>query len=415
MPETAWNMGYDDSRSMDDFSKSGVAKVSERGENLKAPSDSRIHLTNELGVGFQAPPSQKELLILAVLSGVVMWITAFSLHRASNLILGYGDNDAYLAVANAILGWDFQQVGIQHFMGYPYLIAAVSLLFHVPTLFALWLIAVSSSLIAVWLAGRLFGAVAAAYFALTNFAWLQLSFLGGSEPLAVALGLGSLLAFRRKRVFLAALLASLSVTVRPLMIFTLVGIGLVLLYRKEFGHSFVAFVTGLVIGSLYVLPLARYFGDPLLTVHSYTTRDYGGGGMVGPHGHLFGWPFHGIVAGTLAYPAPWTNLLLSFFWIGLVLAGVAMMFSTSFREYAKTYPNEAIFGGCYLLAVFCYDYLIWARGNFIRFSIPALPFVFFALLRFLPKDRRIFWGMSIVSAVLATLSAVGIRNVIGHP
>lgn len=268
---------------------------------------------------------------------------------------------------------------------------------------------------AVWLAGRLFGTVAAAYFALTNFAWIQLSFLGGSEPLAVALGLGALLAFRRNRVFLAALLASFSVTVRPLMIFILVGIGLVLLYRKKFGAFFVALGTGLTIGLLYALPLALYFGDPLLTVHSYTTRDFGGGGMAGPHGHLFGWPFHGIVAGTLAYPAPWTNLLLSFFWIGLALAGVAMMFSRRFKEYARSRPNEAIFCGLYLLAVFCYDYLIWARGNFIRFSIPALPFVFFALLPLLPKDRRIFWGLSIVSGALAAVSAAGLRNVIGHP
>jgi len=344
-----------------------------------------------------------------------MWITALLLHKSHNLILGYGDNSAYLEVANAILRWDFHDIDIQHFMGLPYLITLVSLLLHLPTLFTLWLIAFTSSLISVWLAGRLFGTIAAGYFALTNFAWLQASFLGGSEPLALALGLGAFLAFRRDRVFLAALLGSLSVTVRPLMIFVLVGIGLVLLYRRKFSFFFVAFGTGLLTGILYMLPLAHYFGDPLRTVHSYTTRDYGGAAVVGPHGRLFGLPFHGIVAGTLAYPAPWSNLLLSFFWIGLVLAGVCMMLSSSFREYAKTYPNEAMFCGFYLLAVFSYDYLIWARSNFIRFSIPALPFVFFALLRFLPSDRRLLWCLSIVSAVLAAFSAVGLRNVIGHP
>jgi hypothetical protein len=288
----------------------------------------------------------------------------------------------------------------------------MSLLLRVPTIFSLWFIAAASSLLSVWFAGRLFGTLPAAFFALTNFTWLQVSFLGGSESLAVALGLGALLAFRRNRVFLAALLGSLAVTVRPLMIFVLVGIGLVLLYRKEFRSFIVALGTGLVIGALYVLPLARYFGDPLLTVHSYTKRDYGGGGIVGPHGHLFGWPFHGIVAGTLAYHAPWTNLLLSFFWIGLVLAGTGMMFSKDFRKYAREHPNEVIFCGFYLLAIFSYDYLIWARSNFIRFSIPILPFVFFALARFLPKDRRLLWVLAMVSAVLATFSAVGIRNVI---
>jgi hypothetical protein len=105
--------------------------------------------------------------------------------------------------------------------------------------------------------------------------------------------------------------------------------------------------------------------------------------------------------------------LLSFFWIGLVLAGVAMMFSRRFREYAKTHPNEAIFCGLYLMAIFSYDYLLFARSNFIRFAIPGLPFVFFALLPVLPKDRRIFWGLSILTPVLAAFSAVGVGNVLG--
>lgn len=383
-------------------------------ESLEPHLDSQLPSVDLSQTKFKTAPTQRELLALACVSGAAMWITAVALHRTGSRILEYGDNAAYLAVANAIRHWDFRNLDIQHFMGYPYLIAALSLLFHIPTFLALWLIAAVSSLISVWLAARLFGTVAGGYFALTNFAWLQLSFLGGSEPLAVALGLGALLAFRRDRVFLAALLGSLSVVVRPLMIGVLVGVGLILLYRKRFGSFLIALGTGLAIGILYTLPLLRYFSDPLLTVHSYTTRDYGGGGIAGPHGHLFGWPFHGIIAGALAYPAPWTNLVLSIFWIGIVLAGVAMMFSRDFKQYAKTYPAEVIFCGLYLLGVFSYDYLIWARGNFIRFAIPALPFVFFALLRFLPKDRRLLWCLSILSGVLAMFSAIGIRNVIEH-
>ena len=40
--------------------------------------------------------------------------------------------------------------------------------------------------------------------------------------------------------------------------------------------------------------------------------------------------------------------------------------------------HAAIFCAFYLLAIFSYDYLAWARGTFIRFAIPVLPFVFFA-------------------------------------
>ncbi|PYX38281.1 MAG: hypothetical protein DMG81_12270 [Acidobacteria bacterium] len=88
-----------------------------------------------------------------------MWITAFLLHRSTNLIVEYGDNYVYLAVANALRRWDFSHMQIQHFMGYPYFIAGASVVFRIPTALALWLIAVVSSLASVWLAARLFGTI----------------------------------------------------------------------------------------------------------------------------------------------------------------------------------------------------------------------------------------------------------------
>ena len=371
-------------------------------QSSKAPSDGCGEL------------SEKELLLLVIVGFVVIWSTGFVLRQTPNLVLRYGDNAAYVTVANAILRWDFHGLFVQHFMGFPYFIATVSFLFHIPTPLSLWLIATGSTLLSVWFAARLVGTLPAAYFAITNLAWLQVAWIGGSEPLAMALGLGAFLAFRRNRVFLAALTGSVAVTVRPLMIFVLVGIGLVLLYRKEFMKFLLATGTGLVIGILYVLPLARYFGDPLLTVHSYTSRDYGGGRIAGPHGHLFGWPFHGFVVGTLTYPAPWTNLVLSFLWIAIVIVGTGTMFSRRFREYAKAHPNEAIFCALYLLALFSYDYLLWARSNFLRFCIPVLPFIFFALMQWLPKNRKFLWFLNITWALLAMISAIGLRNVIAH-
>jgi hypothetical protein len=356
----------------------------------------------------------RELLTIVVVSAVVFIGTVSFLGSWRTLVLGYGDNGASLPVADAIRHWNFSNLGIQHFMGYSYSIAVFSWLFHVPLPVALWLIACSASLTAVVLISRLFGAWVAAYFALSNFAWLQLSFLGGSEPLAVGLAMASLLLFRNRQVFLAALLGAIAVTVRPTMICVLVGIGLVLLYRRQFRDFLITFLTSVIIGGLYVTPLTIYFGDPLLTVHSYTSRDYGAAVIRGPHGHLFGWPFHGIIVGTIVYPAPITNLLLSFGWILLVMAGVGMMFSKHFRAYVRTYPNEGFYCGLYLLTLFCYDYLVWARGNFMRFSIPVLPFVFYALISWLPKDRRFLWLLGITSAVLAGCSAVGIHNLRFH-
>ncbi len=348
--------------------------------------------------------------MLVVVASMSFGMTASTLRSWRTLALTFGDNGAYVEVATAIRHWDFHGLDIQHFMGYPYAIASVSLLSHLSLISSLRLVAGVSSIVSIFLVARMFGTWVAAFFAFSNFAWLQASLLGGSEPLAVALGLGAFLTFRRGSPLLAALLGSLATIVRPLMFFTLVGIGITLLYQRRYAKFVGALAVGIAVCLLYVWPLAHYFGDPLLTMHSYTSRDYGAGNMTGPHGHLFGWPFHGIVVGTMVFPAPWTNLVLSFSWIALVIAGIVAMFSRDLRDFWRANPAEAIFCGLYLLAVFCYDYLIWARGEFIRFSIPALPFVFFALLRWLPKDRRVLWTLAVIAPVLAACSAFGIRN-----
>ena len=75
--------------------------------------DSRIS-SGKRDEGVHAAPSPRELLALAFLSFVVMWITVIVLHRSRGLVLQYGDNDAYLASANAILHWDFHGIYIQH-------------------------------------------------------------------------------------------------------------------------------------------------------------------------------------------------------------------------------------------------------------------------------------------------------------
>jgi len=66
----------------------------------------------------------------------------------------------------------------------------------------------------------------------------------------------------------------------------------------------------------------------------------------------------------------------------------------------------------YLWCLFTYNYPHWARGSFPRCAIPILPFVLLAFRRWIPKDRRLLWGIGIVSSVLAACSALGIVNVV---
>lgn len=176
--------------------------------------------------------------------------------------------------------------------------AALSTVARISDRTSLLVISMIASCVSVVLAWRLWGGWIAGFFATLNFDWLQRSYLGGSEPLFVALLFGSFLLVRKDRWLIAALLASLATVVRPLGIFALVGIGVALLWKRNYRTLLLAILIGGMVGGLYTLPLAQHFGDPLATVNSYHSREWQGG-------WLFGFPFYAIIKGTLTEPAPW--------------------------------------------------------------------------------------------------------------
>jgi hypothetical protein len=355
---------------------------------------------------WRVEPSLRETIFIWLASAAVFVLLVSAITPYLTLVDNFGDNSAYMSIAAAIRKWDFHGVVVKHFWGLPYFMTAIAKPTGISDRTALLLVSWFSSLFAVILAYRLWGGWIASVFAIINFDWYQRSYLGGSEPLFVALLFGSFLAIRRDRWLLAALLAALATITRPLGIFLLFGIGITLLWRRDWKRLALCSVIALVIGTLYVIPLARYFHDPLATVHSYQ------GAQAAATPPLFGIPFYAIIKGTLLYPAPLSNLLLSFGWIFVVtIAVMAMLWTPSFRSYARAHVPEVIFAAPYLLSLYCYNYPVWARGTFARFAIPIVPFVFLALARWIPKDRRILWALAPVTAILAASSAVGIQNV----
>jgi hypothetical protein len=112
-------------------------------------------------------------------------------------------------------------------------------------------------------------------------------------------------------------------------------------------------------------------------------------------------------------PPPLTNLLLSFGWIFLVLLAIIAMVKTSrFREYSRAHPVEIFFLGPYIWCLYTYNYPHWARGSFARFAVPILPFVLIALYYQIPKDKRVLWATGLVSPLLAAASAIGVSSVL---
>jgi hypothetical protein len=371
------------------------------------------------GSAFRREPTLREAILIWAICAVLFVGIASAFRPYMSLVMDFGDTPGYVRIAHAIATWDFSDVHVKQFWGVSYVVAAVSRSTGISEPAAILIVSAVSSLLALIFAHRLWGGWIALLAMTLNFDWWQRSFLGGSEPLFVALLFASFLTIRKERWLWAALLASMATVTRPLGVYLLIGIGLVLLLRRQWRTLALASLIGAVIGAFYMLPLKLYLHDPLATVHSYGAAQSNGTAS------LFGIPFYALIVGTLHNHAPWTNLLLSFAWIFLVLAGtVAMLASREYRAYARAHPAETIFAGLYLLSLYSYNLPYWARGTFARFAIPILPFVFLALSRWpwsswlmsrpLINDRRVIWILALASAALAACSALGIQNVLSR-
>src|ERR1700686_1400494 len=198
-------------------------------------------------------PSLREVLALCLVTCIlfVFFVTMFRNYFSA--VDDFGDSSAYMTLASAVRHLDFRGIVIKQFWGLPYAMAAVSTVTGVTERTALLVLSFASSLTTVAVAYRLWGGWIAGFFAILNLDWIQRSYLGGSEPLFVALLFGSFLAVRKERWLLASLLASCATVVRPLGVFALAGIGVTLLLRRAYRRFLLATAIGLVIGVLYAL------------------------------------------------------------------------------------------------------------------------------------------------------------------
>jgi hypothetical protein len=316
----------------------------------------------------------------------------------------FGDNQAYLDAARAIHAWNFHNVIVKQFWGLSYAVALFSFAPGLSPRTILLLICSACSLTTVLLAYQLWGPWTAGYFTVLNFDWMQRSYLGGSEPMFVALLLASFVCIRKERWVWAALVAALASVVRPLAIFALLAIGLVLLFRREYRKLLICIGVGTIIGVLYLLPFWLYFHDALYQVHHYQTYDWRSGPAIGL-------PFRALVYSFLYNRGLLTNTLLTLGWVVFVLAGFLVMSRRGFRPYIAEHRPEFLFAFLYFAFLFTYN-SGWSRAEFPRFAIPLVPFVLAAVEPWVPKSRFVLYLGCAIGSVLAACSAIGIRNVL---
>src|SRR5450432_1736715 len=356
--------------------------------------------------GWAKEPTQFEVLFLAGLCYLLYVVLITSLGNYWSVVTAFGDNQPYVTIATAIRHWDFTSLHAWQFWGLPYAMVAFSTLSHSSFWASLLFISVAGSFAAVAIAYRLWGGWVAGFFAMASREWMERSLLGGAEPLFLALVFGSFLAARKQRWLLAAVLASLSTIVRPMGIFALAGIALVLLLRKEYKTLCISTLIGITVGVLYVLPLKLYFGSTAANVSAY-------GQANGSGGKPLTYPFLALIRDALYVQTTKLNFARTSLWIAAVLLSiVAVFYNSKLRDIARKYTVEFVFFGLYIGLLFTYN-SHWARAEFPRYAIPVIPFLILAFEPWIRKDRRLLWAFGVGSAVLAAVSTIGIVNFAG--
>ena len=314
----------------------------------------------------------------------------------------FGDNGVYIGIAEQIAVADIRGLEPKHLWGYPYVGAALSVVTGLGADVTLLVVCWVSAIVALLLTRQLWGGWVACFFAVTSIEWIQQSTMGSAQSLAIALTFGSFVAARRDRWPLAALLASLCTVVRPEGALALLALGLVLLWRRQIRTLAVCVAIGILVGAAYAAPMYAAFGDPFVNYHTYERQDFSG--------FIVSWPLTAIVSTALTSSSPLTHKAMAAFWMAAVLLGaVAMVVSPYFREHARRYPYEVLYGALVLAFYLSYN-SEHAFHQFARFTLSVVPLTYFALLPWFPKDRRIVWAAGAVTSVFAGASVMNVRR-----
>jgi hypothetical protein len=348
-------------------------------------------------------PTLKEVFVLSAVCYAFYLLLLAVLGNYWDMFRAFGDNQPYVLIAEAIRHWNFKSIKEWQFFGLPYVMVAFSFLTHASYWTSILILCVTCAFVSIALSNRLWGGWVAGVFAVCSRDWMERAVIGGAEPLFLALVFGSFLAARRNKWLLAAFLAAFSTVVRPMGIFALVAVGVVLLIRREYKRLAAASAIGLAVGSLYVLPLKLYMGTALANVKAYGAADGSGGRPITL-------PFYALLQNKMPLLSTNLNVARAGCWIILlILAILAMLRTERFRQYARKHLVEAIFCGLYITLLFTYN-SPWARIAFPRYVIPVIPFMVLALLPWVPKDRRLLWAFGLVSAVLSAAETYGFSS-----
>jgi hypothetical protein len=308
----------------------------------------------------------------------------------------FPDMSSYAEAATAVRHWHMAGVVARQFWGYAYAGAALSLFLPgVPILVVLLIISALSGCVAVALAHRLWGGWIAVYMTALGWPWIQRVAFGGSEPLFMALVLGTFLAIRHDSYRRAALCAALATVVRPIGVFALAAVLATAIWRRRPSEAGLGVAIAGAVFAAYCAPLVVGTGDPLANVHWYLPQM--------TNGNPTGIPFVALWRGTRTNQV---SPLREILFVGAIAIVVMAPFSARGRDHAYRAENLFALGtSCFLITLNCPP-CAWA---FPRFAIVSLPFALIVVRRYLPHDDRVLALAAMVSALLAAAMQVDDR------
>ena len=295
---------------------------------------------------------------------------------------------SYAEAATAVRHWQLHGIVARQFWGYSYVAVLLSLVLPgVPMLVVLLIVSAISGGVAVRLAHRLWGGWIAVSMTALGWQWIQREAFGGSEPLFMALLLGSFVSIRKDQWRWGALWAALAMIVRPIGVFALAAILVTALLRRRWWDAALGAGISVLIFALYCVPLT-FTGDALGNLHWYEPQ---------------------LRDGTV-----WRQLFteeVSPVRMILVAGAIATVVTAPFVLFAREQTGRqaenlfALGSSCFLVTLNCQP-CAWA---FSRFAIVSIPFALVVVRRWLPRDDRVVAVLSIVSALVAAAMQVNDR------
>ena len=359
------------------------------------PVSRRMVSPSQFPATLKHPVSNRELIFIALSAiafRVAIFLTASALFNISfDTYICKGDGESYLAYAKAIFGDSsgLREYDRRVFPGFPALIAivhAVGAPIGVAGLAITWV----SAGIAAMLAAKLFDdrRVGWAMVMLIPH-WPINSSLVMSEAPLLALALAGLCLVRVNRPIPAGLMMGLGGLVRPMACFTVMGAMFSRILRREWRSALICGSAAAAVVLAGIASLHIWTGDAFAGTRIYA-NDPGT-----YRGEIWMWPFQSLVTTPFRQPVSAWKMIYIWLHVVLTLAACGILIRQLVRQGRGLDERDAMalpWLAGNTLFVLCIG-STWGFDHFPRFTIPAMPAMFWAIRAIL--SQRWYWWMLI--------------------